>query len=390
MKVRIDDKSTFQTVSFLDLTAYLRASGWKEIDAEGTTSLWEFVKEENCLEVLVPKNESWRDYPTRVQEVFRVLGDVEERSELAILRDVGRVSSDAIRLRASNNGGNDGTILLSDAVQLSASGRGMLAAAACSADRPRRAYHSRKPSRVIRYVDSLRLDQSERGSYIFTILSPVAPALRSSQTNFDFPGVSGDPTEPFSRKVTRTLVSALGLLVDLSERGIATGEMTAFEDAVEQGISADLCESLSLINEAHRVDSVDVSILWAPTRPFPGYVNNKVTLSRGIIEVVAEAGRRLREKEPTEDFELTGPVLKVERENDTSEGRRGTVVIYGMVAGKPRKVSLLLEKESWDLAHAALADRHQLFRCVGELVRVGNQYRLQSPRRVELADDEQV
>jgi hypothetical protein len=389
MRVRIEDTEALRAVRPLDLAAYLRAAGWKEVDPASTEPavLWEATGDGKTSEILTPKHPDWRDYPRRVREAIATLAEFEQRSQLAILRDVSEVSTDVVRLTALNGAPGDGTLPLADGIQLVGSGRGLMMAAACSATKPQRAYPSRKPAEAAKYIESLRLGQSERGSYVVTIMSPVPPILATHQMALALPGVAPTTEEPFSRRVTRTLAIGLERVMWAAGRGVASGEMVAFEEAVKDGVSADLCEALALVRECGHVTSVEIRVGWAPSRPLSGDVPAKSVFTRDILDVVEEAGRVLREREPVPDFELVGPVIDLSR---PEADLWGTATVLAVVGGKQKKVSLDLHDADWKTAYAALKDRQMVLRCTGELEKTATLYRVTNPRGVVITRIEET
>lgn len=386
MRVRIEDAEAFQRIRPIDLAAYLRSQGWREVMTESTASAWEKQADGQLFDLLIPKRPLWRDYPKRIADTLHVLGIVERRSELSILHDILLVSADVVRLRAQSKALSDGSIPLGDATKLAALGRAMMLSAACSAVSPKRAYHTRKPARAVDYVEALKLGQTEHGSFVMTIISPVPPRLRSGQESLPLGSdAEAAEEEPFERRVTRTLASALALTLNAAESGVATGSMKVFEEGIVHGVSADLCESLGSLHDAKAVDSLDVAVSWAPTRIVRHSIPSVTTFSRDVLSVVAEAGRVLRERAPREDFEVVGPVIKVERSGDEVRGR---VVVFGVVDDQPRKIGMDLSDDAWNLAHRAL-DARTLLRCEGDLIKVGRGFSLHAPRRVALVDNDE-
>ena len=68
-------------------------------------------------------------------------------------------------------------IPLEDGALLARSARGMMLAAACSTYERRRAFHTRKPQVAVDYMKGLSLGQTEIGSFVLTVISPVPPRL---------------------------------------------------------------------------------------------------------------------------------------------------------------------------------------------------------------------
>lgn len=371
---------SFRDLGTLDVVAYLRSRGWAQEPGTPSEPLlaWTRELEGEAYELLVPRHKNWRDYDRRIAEVLSILTEAEQRSAEVIARDIASVAIDTIRVRAITDS-NSASIPLEDGLLLLEGARGSILAAACATIEKRRAYHSRKPVKAVDYLEGIRLGQSEVGSYVMTILSPVPPSLNTRQLSLteDAP----DP-DPYERQVTRTLGQSLDAMRIAAEASVATGSLDAFESSVSLGVNADLCEAVAKIADAHRVVDVGFEIGYAPSRPVPLSLPRSTHFTADMIRVVAEAGRLLREKTPDEDFELIGSVIKVTRPSDTLSG---TAVVLGLVSsGEARKVSVELWGSDWEIAYRALNDRALFFRCVGELHRAGRGFALRNPRSVEV------
>jgi hypothetical protein len=377
VKVRVTDLDALSSVPALDLVAYFRASGWNEIEHSGPLSIWEFkLPDGRAVDAELPQRAAWRDYARHVQLALEQLCLVEGRSALAILRDIAEVSADVVRLKAQGTA-SDGTIPLNDGAAMVASLGKMLLSAACSAVEPRKAFHTRKPAQAVTFADNVRLGQTERGSYVVSAISRVRPVLQTSQLllpGWDFVADSGG--EPFERRAVRVLGEALVELENAASRGIASSRLDAFEESVPRGVSADLCESIALLKSCGGA-AFHVRIGWAPIRPAQNHEPVAVVFTRDALEVIDEAGRMLRDKEPTPSFVVEGLVHRVARE-PTDEDPTGEVEVLAVVNGAQRPVRLQLTGEDWKRAHQALGER-RIVRCEGELVRTTRPFRLNRP-----------
>jgi len=132
--------------------------------------------------------------------VLRTLRQVERRPEPEILQDLMTTSSDLIRVRAPSREAESGSLPLEQAVAFVERARNLVLAAACAAITKRAYFATRKPTKATEYLSKVRMGQTERASYVLTILSPVAPGVGPQGA------LSGDlnPSEPYERQVTRT------------------------------------------------------------------------------------------------------------------------------------------------------------------------------------------
>ena len=179
MRARISDPEVFQGLSHIDVRAYLAAQGWKESDRIGNKALV-FIKKDSDgkdWEILLPTRSDLGDYAQRMAEALHYVALLEHRSELAVLNDLQLSGFDVVRVRISH-AEEVGTISVVVGVGLLRHARNMLLASACAAIMPRPVYHARRPDKASQYLASVRLGQTERGSYVVPLLSTVGPALR--------------------------------------------------------------------------------------------------------------------------------------------------------------------------------------------------------------------
>ena len=193
-----------QALKPLEVASYLRVRGWRQAaDLNGKGSLWLLgaAPGHEEADVTLPLRRDLGDFDLRMGEVLRTLGAAEGRPEMEVLHDLLTTSSDLIRIRAPSREAELGSLPLEQAVAFVERARDLMLAAACAAVTKRATFPTRKPARAIDYLGRVRMGQTERGSYVLTILSPVAPAL-VSQRELPF---DSDAPEPFERQVTRTL-----------------------------------------------------------------------------------------------------------------------------------------------------------------------------------------
>jgi hypothetical protein len=377
MRAILADSDTLMAIRPLDIAAYLRFHGWRPADGEssGRAVRWLLQAEEE-YELLLPLDRAFRDFPLRLSEALKVLSAAEERSELEVLHDLTVAAVDVVRIRAQSHGVEDGSLPIEDGVALVEQSRNMMLAAACSAVEPRPQYPTRKPTRAVEYLRNLRLGQTERGSYVVTLISPVPPQLTADEEGRLF----ADIEEPFERRVVRTLASGL----QSTKRAAASVATRAdgievFWRGVEQGISANLCEALAeLSGEAQR--GVTISFAWSLTRPAPEALF-AITFDDDAVPIISEAARVLREASPQPDVTLTGSVYRLERAGE--EAGPGRISVLGVVDGEVRRATLDLGPDDYDIAITAHRDG-RIVSVRGDLVREGRGFALATPRDFRL------
>jgi hypothetical protein len=224
------------------------------------------------------------------------------------------------------------------------------------------------------------MGQTERGSYVITLLSPVTPDLQASSLE------DSEGTDPFERRVTKTLMRALAALRDAAEQTAATGNIAPFEEAMSLGVSVNLCDALANLQEETNASTVAIRINWAPVRVMhETTIQSRVTLTKDAVPVMREASRVFKRVAPQEEVSLRGFITELHRDDPREEG---TVLIAGVVENMLRKVRVNLSPADYD--RAISAHRNMIpVRCEGDLVREGRGYRLRNPRgfAVEAGED---
>lgn len=375
MRVDVGDRNLLQSLAPIEVAAYLRSRGWHEQTGTARNSASFTLGED--YEVVLPLSSNMRDFAFRMIDALRTLETAEGRDQTEILADLATSASDVIRVRLADPDARDGSLPLERASEIISRSYDMVLAAACSAAEPKYYFSSRKPQAALDYMRNVRMGQTERGSFVVTILSRVTPGLIPAQS-----GIFERIPQPFERNVTERLADALAAIESSTKAAIATGNIEPFEKSVAQGVSANLCDALAGMSEVDGEQrDLDISLAWARVRP---NVNNPLAryrVGRDIVPVLREVARVFKSRSPQEDFEARGPVIRLVRVPPEAPG--GEVTIAGFVDGAPRNIWLRLDGE--DYARAADAFTRRLLICVaGVLQKEGRRYWLHHPKDIRL------
>lgn len=377
MKATIRDPELLSSIGTADLNAYLAIHGWAEQRRSGRyATVWVRRGSRGRAAVLVPTTGDVDDYADRVADLLAALEDEEERSQIAIVHDLQAIFADVLRVPATD-AGSSGSISIERGTTLVERAKEMVLAAARAAVEPKALYGPKRPAKVRDYLDSVRLGQTERGSYVLTVHSPVPKVPQ-----FSFEAMSVELTEvndPFSRQATRTLARALASMTAAAELAVHRDDISVFEEAVREGVSANLCSAVVGLAEATAAEHVTVHFSWSPTRPVADDIPVRVDIPRRVVGVIAAAETHFRERSPREGFEIEGLVVGLERPENAQIGR---VKVHTQVDGAYRMVLLELADADYRTASSAHADREPI-RCVGELVKEGKSYQLRVPHGFE-------
>jgi len=369
----VRDAAVLRAVSPVDVLGYLRSAGWtEEGTVPGRESVW---SRPDDFEVVVPLSTELRDFAARMADVLRVLQVVESRSELAILADLVTASADVIRIQLETFEAASGSIPLEEGVSLVERARDLLLAAASAAIEPRPSYGPKRPAQATDYVRGVRLGQTERGSYVVTLISKVTPDLSTH-------GHASVVAEPFERRAVETLARSIASTAIAADQANVSGDFSAFSERVADGVSANLCDALVGMAggpEARRDLSFHFS--WSRNRRRPIEQRHTIRLDATAFPVIAEAARVFRAITPEDEYTLLGPVVRLERQEWETSGRV-TVLSFGEHA-RPRRVTLALEADDYRAAVEAHDQQLPLI-AIGTLYKEGRAFVLKNPHGVEV------
>lgn len=378
MKTVIEDEAALASLSWLDVKAYLDAEGWIRLGeyarkaaiythSDPTGRKWE---------ILVPLDDGVADYAERMGDAIRAVAAVEGRDQQEVFADLSMVGTDVVRLRAPQ-ADSDGSIQLTHGVAMYREAENLMLAAACAAREPRRLYHPRKIAEVRDYLENVRLGQTERGSYVVTVRSPVTPALRPMLPQMF---MWDEEAEPFPRAVTLKLSQALQSATAAIRTAAETDRFEAFEAAVEQGVNGNLCDALAQL--AANGGGLDVRISWARVRPVPG-AERQFRFSRDMARVLESAAQEFRRNEPKLDERLEGFVIHLDR---PPEQTSGSATLRVLVEGRARRLRATFDPREYSVVVRAHDDKLPVS-IEGDIFPSGQRLELRNPRNLRILTD---
>ena len=142
------------------------------------------------VDLLLPLKGDLGDFAARMGDLVVALATIEQRPVWEILNDLSGPSGDVFRLRVAGSVAALGNLPLDEAIKLLEGGRQLLWSSAFSIIRPETLHPQRTIKQVEDFLKSCRLGQTERGSFVATILAPVPPEIQPSLANLDAGRVS--------------------------------------------------------------------------------------------------------------------------------------------------------------------------------------------------------
>jgi len=311
-------------VNFLAVQSYLKNTGWqKEISKREHIAV--FSKEHNgdFFEVLLPLNRDFGDYAKSLLNIVQSIAKIEQKEVEQTLSDLLLPPSDIIRFRVSNKDTEEGTISFQDGIDLFESSKKALYTAACDIIQPE-LYHKRLDIKEAnQFINQCRLGQTERGSFIASIICPFMNESKEEQsTQLSLFAHSEEYNKSLTRKVTIQLMQALNLV----KKSIENDEIQKIENG-ETGItiSANFLESIVEMNQFNENGEIDISSTWSSMAPANTSIPKRIQLSKDYLPAIKSIVHRIIPKDDGSRGEFVGKISLVKAEPDTTKRKEGEI-----------------------------------------------------------------
>ena len=376
MIVQIRDRDALSSISIVSLRAYLNSRGWTDAGTWGERPITVFAKEHvgRTWEIMVPHRDTISGYAENMAESVAVLAAVEKRSELDVFYGLAATGADVIQVRSVNGKARESMSLRQSAGMLNDAYR-MLEAGARAAEKPRAIYRGKLSADVVEYLDSVHALPGYAQGYALTLHSPVPVGFERQE---DF---GDDFHAPFSRLVTIKLAQGLQHSSEALERVVSNDTLEPFREAADSGVSANLCDSLAEL--AKQGNGIAIDLTWAGVRP-SNVPDSSFRFSPTSADILAEAAKSLRRREPSYDEQIVGLVVRLEKEPTEFEGKATVASVWD---GRLTRMNVEFEQEAYDLVISAFRNQTEVS-LDGDVYPLGRGYELQNPRNLLVVPEE--
>ncbi len=376
MIVQIRDRDALSSISIVSVRAYLNSRGWTDAGIWGERPITIFAKEHEGRrwEILVPHRDTMGGYAENMAESVAVLAAVEERSELNVFYDLAGTGADVIQVRSANGRARESLSLRQSASMLNDAYR-MLEAGARAAEKPRAIYRGKLSADVAEYLDSVHPLPGYAQGYSLTLHSPVPVGFERQQDLGD------DFHAPFSRLVTIKLAQGLRHSSEALERVVSNDTLEPFREAVDSGVSANLCDSLAEL--AKQGDGIAIDLTWAGVRP-SNLPDSSFRFSPASADILMEAAKSLRRREPSYDEQIAGLVVRLEKEPLEFDGKATIASVWD---GRLTRMNVEFEQSVYETVINAFRDQMQVS-LDADVHPSGRGYELHNPRNLSVVPEE--
>lgn len=375
MMVKLENFKYIQEIKPSIIATYLLSKGWEsEGQIDKKFEIFSNKTNEEILDIKLPLNQNFKDYPFRLSELFETLEEFEKRPKFKIITEIIVFPSDIVRIRLPTTDVSRGLVSLENGSCFVNFIKEMMLAAACSVVDPRPFYPSKKPKEATQFIENAKMAQSEEGSYIIPIISQISKVKEEQKkiTN----------QEPFERRAIKRLANGLNEINNASEKYLLSNKLEIFNESVANGVSANLIDSVIGIGRLSKdTPCFEVFFSWTQLDDF----NNSdlpeiIEMKNSYIPILEKASEFLKEFNPIEEFKVVGPVIRLAR---TEKSENGKITIVSDIENENRFVTIELIGREYHQAVIA-HDRQSRIRCSGRLKKEGKNYYLDNPENFEI------
>lgn len=352
--------SQFNSLSSLSpnqLSRYLSYSGWIEDGVLNEKAVVWHRQESDLIdfEIIQPLTKDLKDYNQRVFDLIEVLAEFEARSSVEIIDDLSNFFADVIKVRVVHEDVKEGSIPLNDGVLLFEKAKDLIVSAVKSTFSKRKYFSGGKLSDdIANFLKNMRLGQTEHGSYVVNLIAPI---MQKEEEQEEL--VKASITRAFTENLSRSLTAidnAIGVYKE-------TQNVSSFDNAVEKGVSANLCDALIGMSGELENRDIQVSISLSGAELEMNEIMLKHTFDSSSVPYLKVASEYYKEYYIVHDQTVSGFVTKLSHEENEDFG---SIFIASSVNGEEKNVKIELPIiEYWD-AHSA-HKKLNLVECSGDL-----------------------
>lgn len=387
MKIDDIDLLKLESLPLNSVRRFLQVKGWRkrrlkndvlpnELGAHSSSDALDFFVLESCgipsLQLALPSNQKSPERVMRLRDVVRTLSQLEDRSPEEVLSAIFTVGFDVVRSSIPSELVFDDSIQMEMATSFVLGMKTLLASTATTEINPT-PFFRRLRKNGVAYANSCRFGHTYRGSFGFTLESPLVPPAENDL--FDKAPV------PFERKVVMRLIQGMRLAFKAAEEG----NISPIVQGVELGLSANGCEDLATLIEQVSPKGLSFGFTLSPAVPTnmpPERMEFKVAAEHA--QLLQEAARELRREDFQIPVRISGRVIRLQNESDPTDlsattGLHEIAVFWESKDLGDLSVSVDLSPEEYLAAVSAHGSGRPVY-ISGDLAKRGHRWKLLQPK----------
>lgn len=347
-------------INSLEVASYLVSKGWEATKSRRPNiNLFTIERGGNQFEITLPMSRNFKDYSDAVHNVVEQIAEVEERPLSDVVTQLLTFAVDVVKFRRADINTQNGTIPFDEGLRLFKNAKKALYVVVCDLLEPKLYHKKLRLKAADAFIKRCSFGQTERGSYVATILCPFSQAdqpITSNQlTLFDpIPNYA----DSFTRQVTSRLMRSLNQVHLAIERDQLNNIQQV--DNPADIISGNLLEALLELNGSTNSAEIEVSAQWAAIAPMPEDVAPASVRFRqnDFTPIAIEVERIQSQNEPkSRPGVFIGRISLIQTDPDIDQRKNGEVILNTIdTDGKLIKPRLVVSPDELSLVMQAMKD----------------------------------
>ena len=261
------------------------------------------------IELVIPKDTRTADCARRLKGAIETLSQLEERASNEIVASIRSIGYDVVRSRIPDNLVIENTIGLESARNYVNGMKDLLAATATTELRPQ-PFFGRQSREATEYSEKCRFGHTYRGSFGFTIESPLTP-----ETTESLPGI--DPPLPFERRVVQRLALGIQHVCESVDRE----DVKPLVEGFKEGFGANGCDRFASLVRSTAYSGMSFGFIFSPEWKLPETLRAGSQFAVGPmhVEMARAAADALRGESLETRADVSGQVVRLQNEADPSD-----------------------------------------------------------------------
>lgn len=339
---------------------FLTSEGFTQTDVLGNKAvLFQFKNGES---VLLPLSKEFSDFELRMADLVSSIADILKMSRDVVSKTVSSVGFDIFRIR-TGIGRESFSVDLDDALDLLHNGYALVDYSAVFATSrvPVPFIQGRRTKEVATYLDTVRMGQTEPGSFVLTLL---LPNIRNSDLVEE---------SPLNVALGQRVSDALALGLSSSKEALSTSSRVA---AARHPFTANFATALAEI--VARSSEIEIGVEQRHTKQ-----DHRVLFSRADEEPLRELADNMAPKVKSWAAELTGTVTNV---TEPRGQKNGTFIIETHVDDGTKNVKVPFARSERKMIIQAFDEKADVkLRVCGRVVKsAGGRFSVEAPSGISI------
>jgi hypothetical protein len=354
---------------------YLKMNNWNQIVSD-PFFVFQGVNDDegNPIKIVLPKGDDREDILRRYADAINLLSILENRSPYEIIETINSIDKDIIFIKFYTS-----SISLTQAAGFVDKIRRFWSLAASSEESPQ-PFLSKSLGIGTTYTEKCCFGHTIKGSFGFTIVSPVSPRPRPQAT---LDGGCVEQIPPFERRVVERIIRG----IKNTQEAVNEGNVDILVNNYKNGLNANTCDVLSEILEVFHEIQSEYFVSWSPIWEIkPDIASVRVKLDCKAPEYLKSASKTLKQENEVHIITLLGKIVELNRDLDAREEESTDESIIIVLDESGRRVHILLNEADYRDACDAHRDK-KVISIVGTLEKIGKFWHLLAPHDFKICNN---